>query len=449
MSGSTGSTGSSGGTAAPGDVYISSSIDVSGYPVNPLFPAMSLGDLQNFLGLFIPVLLSKSFAGSSTPLNIPTPNDDTGDFIPEIELLRNISFTQYTDFAHPDANRITATTYRLSNNTAGKRIILRRDKSKKLKAHITPTTVSFTPVGGVPFEIQIRQGANPTDPATNPNPNGFPTTPQVDFLLYYLAKVGYFDDITRVRNAFRQAYNALTNGTQMSAADVANIEIRFTPPVQIGINDKNCGGYSIPGSDKRTAIAVLHDRVECLQAAIYDMSGGVAGPILPQYVAYDHGLGDLNDTLHFPNTPVTWSDWYALDANNPFKTSLNDMVANLSSWVVDGKVLVFASPLGSGTLSIFLSDGTKGFPYSEQETNVQDDNGNPSPKDGVYIRLCNGNNPYNVNVNQNNGITAYDDRFIFYDKYYRVLANLTPGESVRVTWCSSQPVPGWISIVGT
>lgn len=460
MSGSTGSTGSSGPSgpsggnpAPPGNVYISSAIDIKGVP-DAVATVLST-QLTAFLAIFVPVLLSKSFrkTGGSFP-NLNIDGADTNyDPMPELEIGTNISFTQiYTDVAHPYPGS-PKTKYRLDNG--GKRILLRRDKSKRPAPLLALTHITSS--GPLPFEIQIRSSSG----------GGFATTAQVDYILYYLAKVGYFDDKLRIQTAFYNVY--VSGGFDPSApsitmADLVDLEITFTPPVQIGINDQKCNGYSIPGSDKRTAIAVLHDRVECLHSLIQDITPGSATmkPILTQYVAYDHGLiGDLSDAgqlSNLPKTPVDWYSWYATDnqlvvnpparwtvnANNPTAVVANDL-KNLSKWVSDGNVLVFASPLGAGTLSIFLT----GFPFSDQETSSLDDADNKAPKDGAYIRLCNGNNPYSVEVNATNGISAYDDRFIFYDKYYRVLANLTPGESVRVTWCASQPIPAWISIVGT
>ena len=418
-----GSSGSSGGNSAAGDVFISSSIEIKNIPSSF---AVTATDNLRFISYFITLLLSKSFTATSP-----------STFNPDAAIADHITFTQYTDFMHPDP----AKPGKLSGNNDGYfarqiPLLMRKDKLKnKVPLRFAP------PILPTPFEIQIRSSSGPTTYANDK---------QVDYMLYYLAKVGYNDDIARVRNAFNLTYINIMGVTSVpwTDTDINSLIIYFTPPVQIGVNVSSCSGYNVPGSDKRTAIAVLHDRVECIQAVINDISGVTSfQALMPQYVAYDHGLGPLNNPDVFPTTPVDWKAWYNNAPNNPNDTPANDMTfTNLNSWVTDGKVLIFESPLGSGTLSIYLS----GFPFASQEiTGSNDGNNNPEAKDGTYIRLCNGNNPYNTLMNPNNGISAYDDRFIFYDRHYRVLANITPGESVRVTWCSSLPTPGWISIVGT
>lgn len=442
-----GTSGQSGGNpVTPGDVYISSSITIKGVPDAAANNVKE--KLHDFLELFIPTLLTKKYTGRENnpyPLNPDT--DISNSRVPDIELGDKISFSQYYDFIYPHEAPFKGKTY-LHLENKSKRVLLRRDKSKKkiplLKLDIAPTPI--------PFEIQIRS-----------NNSAFlaPRDIQVDFILFYLAKVGYAaeNDAERIRTAFKEVYIYFYPGAAAEVDDLGSLEINFTAPVQIGVNDRNCGGYTIPGSDKRTAIAVLHDKVECLAALINDISSNpITGPILPQYVAYDHGLvTDLEDAdllEGLPTTPVDWNTWYGTAANNPTSPlgSFNDMTGpnksntNLKNWVAMGKVLVFRSPLGAGTLSIYLS----GFPFTEQiEPGQFDENNYPEAKDGAFIRLCNGNNPYDARVNEYNGNSAYDDRFIFYDQYYRVLANITPGESVRVTWCATQATPGWISIVGT
>jgi len=419
-----GSSGSSGGNSAAGDVYISSSLEIKNIPNS--FD-VTAADKLKFISYFISLLLSKSFTATSL-----------SSFNPDAAIADQITFTQYTDFMHPDPEKPGFLSGNNNGYFAGKiPLLMRKDKLKsKIPLRFAP------PILPTPFEIQIRSSSGV---------GTFANDRQVDYILYYLAKVGYNDDKARVRNAFNLSYKNIMGVTTVpwTDAQIDSLIIYFTSPVQIGVNVSSCSGYNVPGSDKRTAIAVLHDRVECIQAVINDISGVTAfQALMPQYVAYDHGLGPLNAPEEFPNTPVDWRTWYNNSPNNPVDTPANDMMSgtNLRNWVTDGKVLIFESPLGSGTLSIYLS----GFPFASQEiTGSNDGNSNPEAKDGTYIRLCNGNNPYNNTINPNNGISAYDDRFIFYDKYYRVLANITPGESVRVTWCASLPTPGWISIVGT
>jgi hypothetical protein len=455
----TGSSGASGGDpVTPGDVYISSAVTIKGVPEAA---ASNLrGRELDFLSLFVSTLLTKKYSGEDSSPYEFNPDLTNSNRVPEKELDAHISFSQaysdsLTDFVHPWVYPYKGKTY-LHLENKSKRVLLRRDKSKK-KAQLLKL-VNITP-SAVPFEIQIR--------SNDPPEIRFPTDLQVDYILYYLAKVGYSSpaDAARIQKAFQDVYIYLFSPTVSTAdddvADVGSLEINFTPPVQIGVNDKNCGGYTIPGSDKRTAIAVLHDKVECLAALINDISSNpITGSIFPQYVAYDHGLvPDLeseSDIQSLPPEPVNWRDWYLTPANNPTATrnnsdgpgpygADNDMIRNLQNWVNQGKVLVFKSPLGAGTLSIYLT----GFPFANQLLPGQSNEEYPEANDGAFIRLCNGNNPYDAMVNPHNGNSAYDDRFIFYDKYYRVLANITPGESVRVTWCASQATPGWISIVGT
>jgi hypothetical protein len=447
---STGGSGASGGSGAahPGDVYISSSIDISGVPLNMF--VLSGTDYYNFMQTFIAVLLSQSYVKTGTSW----PPVGVTEEMPEAKIINNISFTQYTDFIHNDPNKPA---WKNSNQTGyfiSKTLLLKKGK-KNLKN--APTTETITPDGGLPFEIQIRNHNDPVDTNTNTSLlTSVPTIQQVDYMLYYLAKVGYRSpaDLLRIQNAFISSYKYIKqidiSPTWLTINNLKDLIIYFTPPVQIGINTANCSGYNIPGSDKRTAIAVLHDRVECIESVINGINVTTTG-LFPQYVAYDHGLGDLTKQTsidNFPSTPVDWRTWYLDNKNNPSSTEgrNNSMPTNLVTWLKEGKVLIFKSPLGAGTLSIYFAD----FPVSIDEVSGSDDgNNNLEPKDGTYLRLCNGNNPYDVRINENNGGSAYDDRFIFYDKYYRVLANITPGESVRVTWCASLPQPSWVSIVGT
>lgn len=467
-----GTSGPTSGTSVdPGDSYISSAIDIKGVTLKV---ASVLGDdMLGFLRLFIPTLLTQKYKGDKAPVEQFNPTLTNTSRVPEIQLEDNISFSQLTDSVYPYKAPFKGQTYlHLENNS--KRVLLRRDKLKRNAPLLQLENITRN--GSIPFEIQIRSNTRPKAE--------FPDTRQVDYMLYYLAKVGYAASIDsdRIKRAFQEVYIyffATTSAANpapigdpldVSDANIAGLQINFTPPVQIGVNDKNCGGYEIPGSDKRTAIAVLHDKVQCIAALIHDLSSNpvVTGPILPQYVAYDHGLvGDLGlqtDVESLPKEPVDWLAWYKTPGNNPTTNETNksagdlppwgepnDMTGpdgtskNLREWVMQGKVLVFKSPLGAGTLSIYLSE----FPFTEQESILPVGSDYADAKDGVFIRLCNGNNPYNAAVNPHNGNSAYDDRFIFFDKYYRVLANITPGESVRVTWCSTQPTPGWISIVGT